>query len=237
MEDAMKVVSRAWIALLLAVPLVLAACGNKEAEQRAAFSQFLQTRIIDKPGIHVPQLSDEEKKSFGDYAAQYAVITDFNAGMNTAAIPMNAAMQQASVRDLNDLVARRGDLTKARATLASIRGAIEKQQAAADAARAQLKQPDDLKAVYGKAYERTVTQPADAFKTVFPLVDGALASALDLADYVDQNKSKIDSTGGVLRVSDPKVLAELNKRLQALNAQAAGLMKAQSDFRKVVTGS
>jgi hypothetical protein len=233
----MKVVSRAWIALLLAVPLVLAACGNKEAEQRAAFSQFLQTRIIDKPGIHVPQLSDEEKKSFGDYTAQYAVITDFNAGMNTAAAPMGAAMQQAAIHDINDLVARREDLKKARATMTSIRGAIEKQQATADAARAQLKQPDDLKAVYAKAYERTVTQPADAFKTVFPLVDNALASALDLADYVSQNKSKIDTSGGALRVTDPTVLAELNKRLQALNAQGAGMMKAQNDFRKVVTGN
>jgi hypothetical protein len=232
----MKAVSRAWFSLFLVVPLMLAACGDKEPEQRAAFSQFLQTRIIDKPGIHVPQLTADEKKSFGDYTTQYAVITDFNAGMSTAATPMGSAMQQASIRDLNDLVKRRDDLTKARAVLTSIRNAIEKQQATADAARGQLKQPDDLKPVYGKAYDRTVTEPAAAFKTVFPLADTALASALDLADYVEQNKAKIDSSGAVLRVSDPKVLAELNKRLQAMAAQAAGLMKAQGDFQKVVTG-
>jgi hypothetical protein len=232
----MKVVSRAWFSLLLVAPLVLAACGDKEPEQRAAFIQFLQTRIIDKPGIHVPKLTDEEKKPLGDYTAQYAVITDFNAGMDTAAGPMGSAMQQASIRDLNDLVKRRDDVRKARATLASIRGAIEKQQATADAARAQLKQPDDLKVVYGKAYDRTVTQPAEAFKKVFPLADGTLAGALDLADYVDQNKSKIDSSGGVVRVSDPKVQAELNKRLQAMAGQAAGLMKAQGDFQKVFSG-
>jgi hypothetical protein len=236
MDGEMKVVSRAWIALLLAMPLLLAACGNKEAGQRTAFTRFLQTRIVDKPGIHVPQLTDEEKKSFGDYAAQYAVITNFNAAMSAAATPMGPAMQQAAVRSLNDLVARREDLKKARATMTSIRGALEKQQATADAARAQLKQPNDLKAVYDKAYDRTVTQPADAFKTIFPLVDGALASALDLADYVDQNKSKIDTSGGVLRVSDQQVLNELNKRLQALNAQGAGLMKAQGEFQKMVTG-
>jgi hypothetical protein len=237
MDGVMKVVSRAWFALLLAVPLMLAACGSKEPEQRAAFSQFLQTRIIDKPGIHVPQLTDDEKKSFGDYSAQYAVITNFNAGMNTAATPLSGAMQQAAIHGLNDLVAHRDDLTKARAVLTSIRGAIEKQQATADAARAQLKQPDDLKAVYGKAYERTVTQPAEAFKALFPQADGALAGALSIADYLQQNKSKIDTSGTVVRVSDPSVQAELNRRLQALNAQAAGMMKAQNDFRKVVTGN
>ena len=32
--------------------------------------------------------------------------------------------------------------------------ALKEQQGKADAARAQLKQPDDLKAVYAKAYER-----------------------------------------------------------------------------------
>jgi hypothetical protein len=237
MDGVMKVVTRTWFALLLAAPLLLTACGNKEPEQRAAFSQFLQNRIIDKPGIHVPQLTDDEKKSFGDYSTQYAVITNFNAGMNTAATPMSAAMQQASVHSLGDLVTHRADLTKARTVLVSIRDAIGKQQANADAARAQLKQPDDLKPVYAKAYDRTVTQPAEAFKTLFPQADGALAGALGIADYLEQNKSKIDTSGTVVRVSDPSVQAELNKRLQALNAQATGMMKAQNDFRKVVIGN
>ncbi|MBV8429259.1 MAG: DUF3053 family protein, partial [Hyphomicrobiales bacterium] len=31
--------------------------------------EFLQTRILDKPGVHVPKPSEEETKSFGDYEA------------------------------------------------------------------------------------------------------------------------------------------------------------------------
>ena len=57
----MKSLFRPIFALALALPLLLAACGDKEPEQRAAFTQFLQTRIIDKPGVRVPQLTAEEK--------------------------------------------------------------------------------------------------------------------------------------------------------------------------------
>ena len=57
----MKFLFRPIVALALALPLLLAACGDKEPEQRAAFTQFLQTRIIDKPGVRVPQLTAEER--------------------------------------------------------------------------------------------------------------------------------------------------------------------------------
>ncbi|HWT30478.1 MAG TPA: DUF3053 family protein, partial [Propylenella sp.] len=53
--------------------LALAGCGASDAEQKAAFSEFLQTRVLDKTGIHVPQLTDEERESFGQYAEHYAI--------------------------------------------------------------------------------------------------------------------------------------------------------------------
>ena len=232
----MKTTTRVGLALLLTAPLLLTACGDKEPEQRAAFSQYLQTRIIDKPGVRVPQPNEEEKKSFGDYASHYAIITDFHAGMNQSVTSMDAAMQQGSIRTINDLISRRGDLVKARTTVSEINTAIAKHQAQADAARAQLKQPDDLKPVYDSAYDRTVTQPANAFKAVFPLVDASLQRAVDTADYVEKNKSKMEFSGATVRVSDPKVQAELNTRLQALNSGAAALNKAQVDMQKMIMG-
>ena len=42
------------LCLCLAFGFLLAACGNKEAEQRTAFIGFLQTRVLDKPGLRVP---------------------------------------------------------------------------------------------------------------------------------------------------------------------------------------
>ena len=132
----------------------LAACGDKEPEQRAAFTQFLQTRIIDKPGVRVPQLTAEERSPSATTPRTTAVITDFNSGMDASVKPLNSLMQKGGMRTLSDIVARRDDLKTVQTALNDMGTALKEQQGKADAARAQLKQPDDLKAVYAKAYER-----------------------------------------------------------------------------------
>lgn len=232
----MKTLFRPFLLLALALPLVLAACGNKEPEQRAAFMQFLQTRIVDKPGVRVPQLTDEEKKSFGDYAAQYAVITDFNAGMDASVKPMGSLMQNGAVRSLNDVIARRDDIKTVQTALKDMGEALTKEQGKADAAHAQLKQPDDLKAVYDKAYDKTVTVPANTFREVLPQISGTLDSSLKVAEYVEAHKTQIDLSGPAPRVQDPTVLAELNKLLQELSAQAQKVQQAQTRLQAVMLG-
>ena len=232
----MKTLFRPFLLLALALPLVLAACGNKEPEQRAAFMQFLQTRIVDKPGVRVPQLTDEEKKSFGDYAAQYAVITDFNAGMDASVKPMGSLMQKGAMRSLNDVIARRDDIKTVQTALKDMGEALTKEQGKADAAHAQLKQPDDLKAVYDKAYDKTVTVPANTFREVLPQISGTLDSSLKVAEYVEAHKTQIDLSGPAPRVQDPTVLAELNKLLQELSAQAQKVQQAQTRLQAVMLG-
>lgn len=232
----MKTLFRPFLLLALALPLVLAACGSKEPEQRAAFTQFLQTRIVDKPGVRVPKLTEEEKKSFGDYAAQYAVITDFNAAMDASVKPMGNLMQKGAVRSLNDVIARRDDIKTVQTALKDMSEALAKEQAKADAARAQLKQPDDLKAVYDKAYAKTVTVPAETFREVLPQISGTLDSSLKLAEYVEAHKAQIDLSGPIPKVQDPTVLAELNKLLQDLTAQAQKVQQAQTRLQAVMLG-
>lgn len=232
----MKTLFRPFLLLALALPLVLAACGSKEPEQRAAFTQFLQTRIVDKPGVRVPKLTEEEKKSFGDYAAQYAVITDFNAAMDASVKPMGNLMQKGAVRSLNDVIARRDDIKTVQTALKDMSEALAKEQAKADAARAQLKQPDDLKAVYDKAYAKTVTVPAETFREVLPQISGTLDSSLKLAEYVEAHKAQIDLSGPMPKVQDPTVLAELNKLLQELSAQAQKVQQAQTRLQAVMLG-
>ncbi len=232
----MKSLFRPFLVLIAALPLVLAACGDKEPEQRAAFTQFLQTRIVDKPGVRVPKLTDEEKKSFGDYAAQYAVITDFNAGMDASVKPLSGILQKGQVRSVNDIVSRREDLKTVRAGLNDMNAALKEQRAKADAARAQLKQPEDLKVVYDKAYEKTITLPADTFADVLPQINATYDVALKVADYVEANKSKIEISGNSVTVTDNAVQAELNKLLQEMNAQAKNVQQAQTRLQAVVMG-
>ncbi|MEZ2299493.1 DUF3053 domain-containing protein [Variovorax sp. RCC_210] len=226
------------LSLLLAFSFALVACGNKEAEQRQAFSTYLQTRVLDKPGIHVPKPTAEEKSSFGDYAQHYAVITDFNEGMNqSVSQPMTQIMAKGGLRSIGDLVSRRDDIKAAKDGLAGLRTALDQQTAKADAAHAQLKQPDDLKQVYDKAYAKTVTEPSTTFKEVFPALDAVFDSALAIGGYIEQNKSKIQISGSTVSVTDPVVQAEFNKMLQQLNGQSAAINAAQRKMQAMVRGS
>ena len=235
----MAFLRRALAALaLLAMALALGACGNKEAEQRAAFITFLQTRILDKPGVRVPKPTDEEKASFGDYAQQYAVITDFTAGMDQSiSQPMSAIIAKGSLRSIGDVVTRRNDVQTAREALIAVRGALDGQLAKAEAARAGCKQPDDVQAVFDKAYERTVSTPASTVKEVFPAVDAVFGQALEIADYIQQNSGKIEISGSSIQVRDPAVQARLNEMLQRLNSQSAAINAAQRKLQTVLRGS
>jgi len=225
------------MSLLVAFSLALVACGNKEAEQRKAFISFLQTRVLDKPGLRVPVPTAEEKASFGDYAQHYAVITDFNEGMNkSVSQPMTQIMAKGALRSIADLPARRDDLKAAKDGLGGLRTALDQQSARADAAHAQLKQPDDLKQVYDKAYAKTVTTPSATFKEVFPALDTVFDSALAIGDFMEKNKSKIQVAGSSVTVTDPAVQAELNKMLQQLNGQSAAINAAQQKMQAVVRG-
>lgn len=224
-----------WL-LALALPLALIACGNDEPKQRAAFTEFLQTRIVDKPGVRVPKLTADESKAFGDYTTHYAIISDFNAGMDTAAKPLSGLLQKGAVRSLNDMIERREDIKTARAGINDMGVELKEQKAKADAAHAQLKQPDDLKVVYDKAYAKTVTVPTDTFLEVLPQINGTLDGSLKVADYVTAHKEQIDIKGAVVTVKDPKVQAELNTLLQEMNTQAQAVQKAQQKLQSVMQG-
>ena len=76
-----RTLSRLGIPAVLIV-FALFGCGDNEAMQRKAFIEFLQSRIVAKPEIHLPKLTADETAAFGDYAKHYAVIADFNTGLD-----------------------------------------------------------------------------------------------------------------------------------------------------------
>ena len=229
---------RFFVALCLGVAMLLAGCGSKEPAQRAAFIEFLQTRILDKPGLHVPQLTDEEKGKLGDYASHYAVIADFNSGMDAAVgKPMNELISKGQIRSISDVVARRADIKTVQDGMVALRTALDRQQATADQAHAALKQPDDLKVVYDKAYDRTVTTPAATFREVFPAIDATLAQTLKIAGFLDANAAKVKISGATVQVSDAATLAEFNGMAQALQQRGAELQNAQRKLQAMVRGS
>jgi hypothetical protein len=216
----------------------LVACGDKEPTERKAFIEFLQTRIVAKPGIHVPKLTADETAAFGPYAVHYAIIADFNGHLDAAVSqPFQQALASGTPRSLGDVVARRQDIAAVRAGFRQIRAALDHELASADAARAALKQPDDLKPVFAAAYDRDVTQPAKAWAEIFPDADAALQSILALADFLAQHRDKIAIEGTMVRVSDPALQPPLQALLDALRAKQAAIEKAQQRLRSLAYGT
>jgi hypothetical protein len=214
-----------------------AGCDD-EASQRKAFIEYLQARIIDKPGLHVPHPTEAETKSFGPYAQNYQVILDFNDGLSrSVAEPMQAAMQRGAMRSLDDLVNRRADFVAVRDGMNQFHDALKKALATADAAHAALKQPDDLKAVFDKAYDRTVTIPATTLDEVFPAMDGALGNILAMSDFLAAHRGQVKLNGPLVEVPDPALKPQLQKLLDAINQSQQAVSRAQQKMNSVANGT
>lgn len=224
----------AWIVVAI---LFLAGCGGNEGQQRKAFTEFLQTRILDKPGIHVPKLTEEERGSFGPYADHYAIITTFNEAMDKSVSPkLSAAVSGGSIRSLSDVVVHRDRLLTARAGVDEMGRALSDALAQADAAHAKLDHPAELKPVYDKAYDRLVTQPAAAFRDIVPVMDKVLSEAADLGAYIDAHRRSVRVSGPMIETSDPAIQSAVNDRLRSLQSNQQAVQAAQARLQSVVYG-
>ena len=224
----------AWVFLFVGLT---AGCDD-EAAQRKAFVDYLQARIIDKPGLHVPRPTEAEAKSFGPYARNYQIILDFNEGLSRSVVqPMQAAMQRGAMRSLDDVVNRGADVVAVRESFKQLHDALLKALATADAAHAALKQPNDLKAVFDTAYDRTVTIPAKTFDEIFPAMDQALGNILAMSDFLGQHKGQVHMNGSMLDISDPALRPQLQKILDAITQSQQAIAHAQQKINAVADGT
>lgn len=220
-----------------AAAMLLAGCGSSDVDQRKAFVTFLQTRVLDKPGMHVPQLTPDERASFGHYADDYAIITDFNKTMTESVSPkMSAAMSAASIGSLEDVVTHRPQLQTVKSSMGTMATVLRDDIAQADTAHAKLAQPAEVKAVYDKAYDRLVTQPAAAFGGIVPVMNTVLGQAIDLGEYIESHRAAVQLSSSMVQTADPAVRSALNDRLQALQSSQKAVMAAQQKMQSVVYG-
>ena len=224
--------------VLLAVmgSVLLAACGDREPEQRAAFIKFLQTRVLDSGRL--PALSEEDKQAVGPYADHYAIITKFNDTANAiAGTDLRAITTKITVRSLDDLIARRDELKSLDGDFAKFEAGLNSAVSTADAAKAQLKQPDDLKVVYDKAYDKLISAPVQILREILPLLKEVHAAELDLVDYMAQHKRELKMNGAMVMTEDPKLQAEFNAKVQAIQTKAKAVMEVHRKLQALRSGS
>jgi hypothetical protein len=220
---------------LCLVVLVLTGCEDEPAERRA-FIDFLQEHIVSRPGVHVVLMNPELAKSFGRYASHYQVILDFNAHFDLAPLERVSHLKS-QISDLNDLVAHRGELRTLRQSIPEMVAAVDQKIATANAARAALQQPADLKEVYDKAFDRLVTRPGTLLQKILTLLPNSLDAMLTLADYVADNAQVIKVVGMDGASIDPVVDRHLKELLDGIHENDNALTDLKRQFEALVSGT
>ena len=222
---------------LIAVAGGLAACGGSEQEQRKAFIQFLQTRIVDKPGIAIPRPTAEEKIAFGRYAADYDVVLNFAGSadpvtayrkFNYSLPRMDTAQNMLAQRAENRLVGRR------------IRAVLKNcydRAAEAQEARAGLKLPDDLKSVYNAAFDKVITTPVEDLKKIAPIAQKLAKVAADLGDYLYIHPDKVLANGNNFQIADAATHDSLVALTDELNANRKLFFAEQARLQPIFQAS
>ena len=233
------VFSRRLIALagLFFVALSLAGCFDNEPEQRRAFIVFLQTRIIDKPGLHIPIMSEKDIAELGPYADQYRIMNGFHHSLDKAiSTDLTRALTIGQPRSLEELRNNRALLPVLIEGMAKMKTELDAAEAQADAAHAALKQPPDLKVVYDNAYRRMVTIPAGVFRELVPMTLNLLPAINELATYLDEHRDTIVFNAGTPVVKDPAVRAKLAALMDATAKSADAVETGKRKLRAMAEG-
>ena len=213
--------------IMLAMLLTLSGCGDNEPEQRKAFIDFLQTRVLAKTELAVPALTDKEKASFGPYLHDYQVLAGYHQQMNQI---FNASLgpvftHLSSIGSVSSLMAKRDEMTKMTADSEAWKPALTKVRADTDSKHAALTQPDDLKAVYDQAYSKLIVQPDAVAQQIATLVPQVLSLVVEQVDLLKAQGDTVQITGNQVQFRDPKALEQYNAIQQQLQPLATELMK------------
>ena len=136
-----------WFAPVMALLMVvsLSGCFDKEGDQRKAFIDFLQNTAM-RSGERLPTLTADQKKQFGPFVSDYAILYG---------VPQ-------------DYVTQREPLRQANGSLGVLGQQLQNAKLQADAAHSALKQSDDLKPVFDQVYSKVVTAPSEALQPLIP---------------------------------------------------------------------
>ena len=214
---------------------LLSGCGDKEPVQRKAFMHFLQERIVDPSGVVLPSLDDKEKKSFGVYAKHYKLLQDFQKKMaDDTARHARELLTLADLETLDAIAQAKTSLRKATREAARLQRTVIELQEKTDAARAKLKQSEDLKVIYDKAYEKVVSQPSQTAGEAFRAIGDMFDATLELLRFIDTHNHDMEIAGQNINLRNPGLMDDLNKRMKNIQEKSTALRHAYTAMMKAM---
>lgn len=221
--------------LLLTLAISVSGCGDKEPEQRKAFIDYLQTGVLAKQKLAVPQLTDEQKKTFDPYASDYAILTDFHHQMDSE-ISQSMGALFSGMRHVNSVQAilnKRDELQKLAESSAEWQQKLVELRKVADDKHAALKQPDDLKEVYDRVYDKVITQPAALGEQIFVIMPKLLNLVVAQADLIKSQGDKVKIIGNSVQFTEQAGLDKYGEIQQQLIPLAAELQNLGAQMQQM----
>lgn len=220
--------------MLLAACCLLGGCGENEQEQRTAFMGLLEKNVMGKSGMRYTPLSDEQKKQLGSaYTEQYELLGSLHQDKELE--EKFSAFQSAMMRGLTSSGTpeeKLGVIKQARASMDEAKALISGRLDDRTNKRNAFSQPEDLKALYDKAFAKVIGTPLTTMIEVFDLTSEALDAAAALNQYIVDNPGAADFSGGMLKIKEAKHEAKLKELLNDMNKKANA---AQESARKLVS--
>lgn len=227
-----------WFTPIIALLVVfqLAACGDKEPEQRKAFIDYLENTVM-RSGQNLPSLSEDQKQKLGNYASDYDIILTFSRQFKqlteNSLIP--AVNEIGQIRVPQDYVLQRGALQQSVGALNLLGAQIQGVKSKADTAMAALKQPSDLQVVYARVYAKVVTTPANILIPVVPAFGSFIQDIISVSDFLSQPGSQASfADGGVQFTTEQQAMqynAMMSNLVQKQQAFLAAQKAAQGDYQ------
>ena len=218
-----------WFAPVAALLMVvsLSGCFDKEGDQRKAFIDFLQNTVM-RSGERLPTLTSDQKKQFGPLVSDYAVLYGYAQQVNQA---MDAGLRPVvdsvnAIRVPQDYLTQREPLRQANGSLGVLSQQLENAKMQADAAHAALKQNDELKPVFDKAYDKVVTQPAAAMQPLIPAAQVFTQQLVQVGDFIAQQDTQVSFVASGIQFPTSQQASQYNSLIGPLAAQHQALNQA-----------
>lgn len=228
-----------WLAPVFALlsALLLAGCGDKDAEQQADFRDFLQNTAL-RSTEQLPTLSEDQKLKFGKYAGDYAILTAFSQQMKQAVdTSMTPALQQiGQLRVPQDYLLQREALQQSVSALNLLGQQIQTAKSQADTAHAALKQSAELKKVYDQLYTKIVTQPANALMPLIPETASFVQELVQVGDFLKAQGNQVMFNNEAIQFTSQEPANQYNTMMTNLVAKHQSLLEAQQRAAKATQG-
>ena len=220
-----------WFASVMALLMVvsLSGCFDKEGDQRKAFIDFLQNTAM-RSGEHLPMLTADQKKQFGplvtDYAILYGYSQQVNQAMDEGLRPVVDSVN--AIRVPENYVTQRDPLRQANGSLGVLSQQLQNAKMQADSAHSALKQADDLKPVFDKAFAKVVTEPAQAMQPLIPAAQIFTQQLVQVGDFITQQGTQVSFVSGGIQFPTSQQASQYNTLIGPLASQHQAFSQAWS---------